>query len=123
MSRRLDEAGDALPALVEVAMGTCPPAPAMPFRMESGARFALAVPPPRLNIGSASPAFRSGRTDGASHGGFSSLMCGIAGICLTDPQREVDKGLLAAMTERLAHRGPTDRVSTSALRLAWATAG
>jgi asparagine synthase (glutamine-hydrolysing) len=33
-------------------------------------------------------------------------MCGIAGICLTDPQREVDKGLLAAMTERLAHRGP-----------------
>ena len=33
-------------------------------------------------------------------------MCGIAGICFTDPQREVDKGLLAAMTERLAHRGP-----------------
>lgn len=36
-------------------------------------------------------------------------MCGVAGIFhYGDPARQVDKGLLTAMTRRLAHRGPDD---------------
>lgn len=33
-------------------------------------------------------------------------MCGIAGICLTDPAQRVSKPLLTRMTRALAHRGP-----------------
>ena len=33
-------------------------------------------------------------------------MCGIAGIVYLDRQRPVDPGLLKAMGDRIAHRGP-----------------
>ena len=36
-------------------------------------------------------------------------MCGICGIIYKDPERQVDAGLLEAMTRVLAHRGPDDQ--------------
>jgi asparagine synthase (glutamine-hydrolysing) len=35
-------------------------------------------------------------------------MCGICGVFHTDPVRPVDRETLAAMNQRIAHRGPDD---------------